>query len=141
MSTRTPSTSARATWLAGLALLSALVAGGALGYRMGRQSLMKRPGPPGSESPITMLGVTRASLTDSLRLTPTQRPLVESLLDRAELDAQAAVDTLIGSVKASTDRIRQQIRDLLDDQQRVRFDSTVSGSLPVLPRTPFPPRR
>ena len=133
---------ARATVYAVPALVAALVAGGAAGYALGRQSLMKRPGPSLLEggSRMSLLGVTHAAITDSLELSSTQRALVDSLLDDAERRAQSAVDTLIAGVRASTSELKDRVRAVLDERQQARFESLLRSTTPLLPRTPVPPR-
>jgi hypothetical protein len=129
----------RASVLATVALAAAVLAGGLAGYALGRRSLMKHAG-PASGSAMTMLGVTRAMLLDSLGLTPGQRILIDSLLDDAGRRADSAVERLVTDVRGFTGLARERIRSALDERQRGRFDSLLAATAPLLPRTPVPPR-
>ena len=133
----------RATLYAGAALVAAIILGGAGGFALGRGSIsersasyLKQPDPE-----MTLLGPSRTALIDTLDLTPAQRVRVDSLLDDARQRAEGAVDRLMTDVRSVTSEARRQVREVLDDGQRARFDSLMSVASPVLPRTPLPPRR
>jgi hypothetical protein len=116
--------------------VAALLVGGAAGFALGRRTVPRAPAPN-----MTLLGVSRATLLDSLGLTPAQRVRIDSLLEDARSRADLAVDRLVSDVRALTLETRNQVRSLLDDRQRVQLDSILDAASPVLPRTPVPPRR
>jgi Spy/CpxP family protein refolding chaperone len=127
----------RAGLYAALALLAAMLLGGAAGFALGRWREARGPRIPA----ITLLGPSRAELLDSLDLTPDQRAQIERLLDDAQARANTSVDAMLGEVRRVTDETRREVRGVLDDRQRVRFDSLIATARPVRPRAPVPPRR
>jgi hypothetical protein len=90
---------------------------------------------------MTLLGLSRRALLDSLQLSTSQRVVVDSLLDAAARRAEAAVDTLMTGVRAITGDARRQVRSALDDRQRAAFDTLMSRIPPMRMRTPVPPRK
>ncbi len=126
----------RAGGYATVALVGALLLGGALGYTLGRGT----QGPERMKQPMTMLGLSRTALLDSLEATPAQRAAIDSLLDRARGRADSAVDRMMTDVRAATREARDAVRALLDEPQRRRFDSLLAGTREMLPRSPVPPR-
>jgi hypothetical protein len=131
-----PAGPARANLYAALALIAVMVIGGAAGYALGRRSPRMRPG-----ADMTLLGISRSMLLDSLRLSPTQRIRINGLLDDAARRADSAVGQLMTDLRAVTDQTRQQVQAALDGPQKARFDSIMSAARPVRMRTPVPPRR
>jgi hypothetical protein len=130
-------------WYAALALAATLLAGAAAGFMVGRSageraaSHRKQP----ILTDMTLLGLSRGELLDSLQLTAAQRVLVDSLLEDAARRAEAAVDTLMTGVRAITGTARAHVRSVLDERQRARFDALLSRIPPLRMRTPVPPRK
>lgn len=133
----------KANLYAALALVAALLVGVAAGYALFRESPSgrMRSGMKQSAFEMTMLGVSRGWLLDSLGLNSSQRVVVDSLLNHAATYAETAVERMMTDVRARTDSTRDQVRSVLDDRQRVRFDSLLNAAPPVRMRTPVPPRR
>lgn len=127
---------------AALALTGTLLVGAAAGFAVGRgvgqRDAAHRKQPLLTD--MTLLGLSRGALLDSLQLTASQRVLVDSLLDVAARRAEAAVDTLMTRVRAITGDARLQVRSVLDDRQRARFDTLLGRIPPMRMRTPVPPR-
>jgi hypothetical protein len=128
---------------AALSLTAAVLIGLAAGYFLFRQPNPQRmrSGMKQSAFEMTMLGVSRGWLLDSLALTASQRTLVDSLLNDAATYAEGSVERMMTSVRARTDSTRDRVREVLNEQQRVRFDSLLSTNPPVRMRTPVPPRQ
>lgn len=137
-----PAGSTTGNLYAALALAATLLVGAAAGFMVGREvgerdaSHRKQP----LLTDMTLLGLSRSALLDSLQLTASQRVLVDSLLDVAARRAEAAVDTLMTDVRAVTGDARRQVRAALDERQRARFDTLLSRIPPLRVRTPVPPR-
>lgn len=132
----------KASAYAGVALAAALLIGGAGGYVLGRQSFMKRSAPNmRAGAGMTLLGVSRLQLLDSLGLTPGQRNTVDSLLEAGRTRADSSVDRMMNDVRTATMETRQQVRAALDQEQRARFDSLLAAAPELRMRTPVPPRR
>lgn len=133
----------RTGWYAGLALAAALVTGGALGFALGRAAGKRSALPRKTEvlSDVTLLGLSRQALLDSLTPTPAQRAIIDSLIDDAARRAEAGVERLVTDVRALTAQARRQVRAALEPPQQEKFDSLLSGIPQLLPRTPVPPRR
>jgi hypothetical protein len=128
---------------AALSLVAAVLIGLTAGYFLFRQPSPQRmrSGMKQSAFEMTMLGVSRGWLLDSLALTASQRTLVDSLLNDAATYAEGSVERMMTSVRARTDSTRDRVREVLNEQQRVRFDSLLSTTPPVRMRTPVPPRQ
>ncbi len=126
---------ARANLFAALALLAAAALGGAAGYAIGR-----RPGPMKAKQ-VALLGVTRETLFDSLGLGPEQRAHIDSTLDAAEQQADRSIKNMMEMVLGLTQAAKADVRGVLTEPQRVRFDSLLSRAAPLLPRSPLPPAR
>ena len=135
--------SSKATLYAALALIAAVLIGVAAGYGLfHREDAQRmRSGMKQSAFEMTMLGISRGWLLDSLGLNPSQRSVVDSLLNGAATYAESSVERMMTSVRARTDSTRDQVRAVLDEQQRVRFDSLLNAAPPVRMRTPVPPRQ
>lgn len=133
----------RANLYAALALAAAVLVGLSAGYLLFRRegSSPMRSGMKQSAFEMTMLGVSRGWLLDSLELSAAQRTVVDSLLNHAATYAETAVERMMTDVRARTDSTRDQVRRVLDDRQRVRFDSLLNSAPPVRMRTPVPPRQ
>lgn len=136
-------TTATCNLYAALALAGTLVVGAAAGFAVGRG--VGEPAASHRKQPVltdmTLLGLSRGALLDSLQLTTSQRVLVDSLLDGAARHAEAAVDTLMIGVRAITGSARAQVRSVLDERQQARFDTLMSRIPPLRMRTPVPPRK
>lgn len=131
------------TLYAALALAATLLVGAAAGFMVGR-GVGERAAAHRKQAVVTdmtLLGLSRAALLDTLQLTASQRVLVDSLLDGAARHAEAVVDTLMTGVRAITGEARLQVRSVLDDRQRARFDTLLSRIPPMRMRTPVPPRK
>jgi len=124
----------RTTALAVLALLAAVIVGFALGYSVG-----SRPRPQRMKT-MTLLGVSRDWLLDSLSLTTPQRQRMETILTDAEGRAGRSIDAMYQDVRNVTREAREQVRATLDAPQRARLDSILSTVSELKPRTPLPPR-
>jgi hypothetical protein len=112
----------KANLYAALALATAVLIGVAAGYAIFREpaSGRMRSGMKQSAFEMTMLGVSRNWLLDSLGLTPPQRVVVDSLLNQAATYAETAVERMMTNVRARTDSTRDQVRSVLDDRQATR---------------------
>ena len=133
----------RASLYAALTLTAAVLIGVAAGYALFHRENPERmrSGTKQSAFEMTMLGVSRSWLLDSLGLTPGQRTVVDSLLNDAATYAETAVERMMTSVRARTDSTRDRVRAVLNEQQKTRFDSLLSTAPPVRMRTPVPPRQ
>ncbi len=119
--------------MAGVALIAALLAGGAAGYAVGAR-------PPREHfKEMTMLGLSRSALLDSIAATPAQRARIDSLLDLARAHADSAVNRMMRDVREATGAARAQVRALLTPEQRTRFEALLEGTSEMLPRSPMPP--
>lgn len=125
----------RAGLLAALALAAAVIAGGAAGYALGRRG----PPPRGAGPDVTLLGLSRDSVLDSLRLAPAQRAAIDSLLDDASQRTVNTVRGMMADIRDVTGEARRRMRAVLDDTQRARFDSILAAAAPIRMRTPMPP--
>jgi hypothetical protein len=126
----------RAKFYAVLALAAAVLIGGAGGFEAGRASMRNMRG-----ANVTLLGVSRATLLDSLGATRSQRASIDKLLDDAARRAETTVGTLMSEVRTITRTTRQQVRSLLDERQQARFDSILAGVPEPRLRSPVPPPR
>lgn len=125
----------RAGLYAAIALAAALLVGGAAGYALARHGDARRTLPR-----MTLLGVTRETLLDSLGLAPAQRALIDSIVEDAARRAGSAIDSMMTEVRAATQAAQRDVRAALDDRQRARFDSIMRTAQPLRPRSPLPPR-
>jgi len=122
----------RATLLAVIALLAAVLIGLAGGYALGR-----RPHPRQIDK-VTLLGVDRSTILDSLHLTPQQRQGIEAVLNESETRAGKSIDVMFNEVRATTRDARERIRAALNENQRTKLDSILSTAIEVKPRSPLP---
>ena len=105
-----------------IALLGALIVGGAVGFTADRV-LGRDPCKNPSDR-----GAMRRFLAEELKLTPTQRVAVDSILDKRHRD----MSVVIAPVKPRLDSIRNaaraEINKLLDEKQRRRFQKLIEES-------------
>lgn len=125
----------QATAFAALALLAAITFGFALGYLVG-----SRPRPLRMKQ-MTLLGVSRSLLLDSLRLTTPQRQRVDDILTQAGERADRSIETMYRDVRLITRDAGERVRAALDAPQRVQLDSILSTVTTIKVRSPIPPRR
>lgn len=124
----------RTTLLAVIALLAAVLVGFAGGYALGR-----RPHPRQMDK-VTLLGVNRGTILDSLQLTPQQRQRIEAVLSESETRAGKSIDLMLNDVRAATRDARERVRAALNENQRAKLDSILSTAVEMKPRTPLPQR-
>lgn len=124
----------RATLYAGIALLAVALAGFGIGYAVGRNVR-----PKGFEK-VTLLGVSRSLLLDSLNLTTQQHRVVDSVLKVSETRATTSIERMMQSVKSTTRDAREGVRNVLDNNQRAKLDSILSRVPELKPRSPMPPK-
>jgi hypothetical protein len=124
----------RATILAGVALLAAVLIGFAGGYALGR-----RPHPRQMDK-VTLLGVDRSTILDSLQLNPQQRQTIEGVLTESETRAGKSIEVMFNEVRTTTRDARERVRSALNDNQRTKLDSILSTVVELKPRTPLPMR-
>lgn len=124
----------RTTLLAVIALLAAVLVGFAGGYALGR-----RPHPRQMDK-VTLLGVNRGVILDSLQLTPQQRQRIEAVLSESETRAGKSIDLMLNDVRAATRDARERVRAALNENQRAKLDSILSTAVEMKPRTPLPQR-
>lgn len=122
----------RATTLAVIALLAAVMIGFAAGYVLGR-----RPHPRQMDK-VTLLGVDRSTILDSLHLTPQQRGGIEAVLKESETRAGKSIDLMFNEVQTTTRDARERIRAALNENQRAKLDSILSTAVEMKPRSPLP---
>lgn len=122
--------------LAALALAAAAVVGGTATYAWTSWTQRSRP----KMSEMTMIGVSRVAILDSLGLTPEQRAHVEALLEQTASRADASVERMMREVRTAIQEGRRDVRSALDPAQQVRFDSLLTRAQEIRPRSPVPPR-
>ena len=112
----------RSKALALIALLGALIVGGAVGFTADRvlgRDPCKFPGDRGA---------MRRFLAEELALTPTQRVAVDSILDKRHRDMSAVIAPVKPTLDSIRDAARAEINKLLDAQQRSRFQKLIEES-------------
>jgi hypothetical protein len=110
----------RSRSLALMFLLGALLVGGALGFTADRVLAGNR---------CARNGDHRRSftwLTEELHLTAEQSVAVDSIVQRRHREMRAVISTVRPRMDAVRDTARQQIRRVLDDAQRARFDGLIA---------------
>jgi Spy/CpxP family protein refolding chaperone len=122
----------RVTLMAVIALLAAVLIGFAAGYAIGR-----RPHPRQMDK-VTLLGVDRAAILDSLHLTAQQRKTIEAVLNESETRAGKSIDVMFNDVRSATHDARERVRAALNENQRVKLDSILSTVVELKPRSPLP---
>ena len=110
----------RSRSLALMFLLGALLVGGALGFTADRVLTTDRCAKSGDNRR------SFAWLTEELHLTPQQSAAVDSIVGRRHREMRAVIATVRPQMDAVRDTARQQIRRVLDDAQRTRFDEILA---------------
>jgi Spy/CpxP family protein refolding chaperone len=110
----------RSRSLALMFLLGALLVGGALGFTADRVLTGDRCARSGD------LGRSRTWLTEELNLTAEQSAAVDSILERRHREMRAVIAPVRPRMDEVRDTARQQIRRVLDDAQRARFDDLIA---------------
>ena len=82
----------------------------------------------------TRLSTSMPAVLDRLGLTPDQRRVVDSLLERSRPRAQAAMAELVPRLGAIADSLDAELRRILTPAQRARLDSLGGQGLLVLKR-------
>ena len=106
----------RSRSLALMFLLGAVLVGGALGFTADRVLVGDRCAKDGDQRR------SRSWLSEELHLTPTQSAAVDSIFERRHREMRAVIAPVRPRMDAVRDTARQQIRRVLDDAQRARFD-------------------
>jgi Spy/CpxP family protein refolding chaperone len=109
----------RSRSLALMFLLGAVLVGGALGFTADRVLSTDRCARSGDNRSF-------AWLTEELHLTPAQSAAVDSIVERRHREMRAMISTVRPQMVAVRDTARQQIRRVLDDAQRARFDELLA---------------
>ena len=110
----------RSRSLALMFLLGAVLVGGALGFTADRVLTSDRCARNGdNRRSITWL-------TEELNLTTQQAAAVDSILERRHREMRAVISTVRPQMVAVRDTARQQIRRVLSDAQRARFDALIA---------------
>lgn len=110
----------RSRSLALMFLLGALLVGGALGFTADRVLTGDRCARNGDNRR------SRTWLTEELHLTAEQSAAVDSIVERRHREMRAVISTVRPRMDAVRDTARQQIRRVLDDAQRARFDELIA---------------
>ena len=112
----------RSKVLALIALLGALVVGGAFGFTADRVLGRDPCKNPGDRSAL------RRFLAQELALTPTQRVAVDSILDKRHRDMSSVIAPVKPKLDSIRDAARAEINKVLDEKQRRRFQELVEES-------------
>ena len=110
----------RSRSLALMFLLGALLVGGALGFTADRVLTTDRCAKSADNHRAF------AWLTEELHLTPQQSAAVDSIVERRHREMRAVIATVRPQMVAVRDTARQQIRRVLDESQRARFDELLA---------------
>lgn len=110
----------RSRSLALMFLLGALLVGGALGFTADRVLTGDRCARNGDNRR------SRTWLTEELNLTAEQSAAVDSIVERRHREMRSVISTVRPRMDAVRDTARQQIRRVLDDAQRTRFDELIA---------------
>jgi hypothetical protein len=110
----------RSRSLALMFLLGALLVGGALGFTADRVLSTDRCARNGDNRR------SFAWLTEELHLTPAQSAAVDSIVERRHREMRAVIAPVRPQMDAVRDTARQQIRRVLDETQRARFDELLA---------------
>jgi hypothetical protein len=102
-------------------LLGTFVTGGALGFTADRilnrdQVCTSKSGP--SES-------SRATLANRLGLSPDQSKALDSILDDRGVQYKRVLEPVRASLDSARENARNQIRRMLRDEQRARFEALI----------------
>jgi hypothetical protein len=106
--------------LALMFLLGALLVGGALGFTADRVLSSGRCAQDGDPRR------SRTWLKAELNLTREQSVALDSILERRHREMRAVVAPVRPQMDAVRDTARQQIRRMLDDAQRARYDELIA---------------
>ena len=112
----------RSKALALIALLGALIVGGAVGFTADRVLGRDPCRNPGDRAAM------RRYLADELELTPTQRVAVDSILDKRHRDMSAVIAPVKPQLDSIRSAARAEINKLLDDRQRRRFQQLIEDA-------------
>ena len=110
----------RSRSLALMFLLGALLVGGALGFTADRVLSSDRCAKSGDNRRSV------AWLTEELHLTPEQSAAVDSIVERRHREMRAVIAPVRPQMDAVRDTARQQIRRVLTESQRTRFDELLA---------------
>jgi hypothetical protein len=110
----------RSRSLALMFLLGALLVGGALGFTADRVIAGDRCAKSGDHRR------SRTWLTEELNLSAQQAVAVDSIVERRHREMRALISPMRPQMDAVRDTARQQIRRVLDDAQRARFDELIA---------------
>jgi len=120
-------------WRARLAVLAVFLVGvlcGAVTLHLARFHVQRHV----IDNPAGMAGILVHRLDRELRLTAEQRTKVEAAAARAREDAERVMAPVLPQVDASFERMRAEIRSVLDEEQRRRFDRMVESGHPPFGR-------
>lgn len=110
----------RSRSLALMFLLGALLVGGALGFTADRVLTGERCATSGDNRR------SFAWLTEELDLSAEQSAAVDSIVERRHREMRAVIAPVRPQMDAVRDTARQQIRRVLNDSQRARFDELIA---------------
>ena len=110
----------RSRSLALMFLLGALLVGGALGFTADRVLAGDRCGKDADQRR------SRSWLREELNLSAEQSAAVDSIFERRHRELRAVISTVRPRMDAVRDTARQQIRAVLTDAQRGRFDEIIA---------------
>ena len=120
-------------WRARLAVLAVFLAGflcGAVTLHLTRFRVQRHV----MDNPGGMAGILVHRLDRELHLSASQRTSVEAAASRARADAERLMGPVLPQVNAAFERMRAEIRGVLDDDQRRRFDRMVDSGHPPFGR-------
>jgi gas vesicle protein len=98
-----------------LFLLGALLAGGVMGFTAALTFASDRPTPNGQDF--------RRRFAEDLDLSESQRAAVDEILDERNRQLQTVLAPVRPQMDSIKNHARQQIRQLLDERQRARFEA------------------
>ena len=110
----------RSRSLALMFLLGALLVGGALGFTADRVLTGERCAKSGDNRR------SFAWLTEELHLSAEQSAAVDSIVERRHREMRAVIAPVRPQMDAVRDTARQQIRRVLNESQRARFDELIA---------------
>lgn len=125
-------------WRARLAVLAVFVAGllcGAVTLHLTRLRVQRHI----MDTPAGMAGIIVHRLDRELHLSATQRKQIESSALRAREEASKVMQPLMPQMAAVFERLRNETRAVLDEDQRRRFDRMVELHRPPFERMWSPP--